>query len=116
MRRCQVWCLLVERQGKGALLVSILEDFFRRMFCVEFDVGTVTTLSGPGTGGGADAGRGCGTGQTDGSDLAAAVVAVCAGSLLRVPRGAGHGAALVDADMGQERVYSGAAVAGGGAA
>src|ERR1700733_2131889 len=81
------------------------------MFCVEFDVGTVTTLSGPRSGGGTDVGE-FGSGQEDGADLAAAPVAVCAGTFLCLPGRPGHGVAVVDTNLGQKRVHPRPAMAG----
>jgi hypothetical protein len=51
----------------------------------------------------------------DGPGLAAAAIVVCAGAVLRVPWRAGDGAALVDADMGPQYVYSGSTTTGSGA-
>ncbi len=48
--------------------------------------------------------------------MAAAAIAVRAGAVLRLSGCAGDGAAVVDADMGSECVYSGEAVVSVGAA
>src|ERR1700678_956026 len=100
----------VERQGLSALLLS----------SESFDVRTATPFpeSRAGRGPCSDTGHGAQQRvhhQKGDAGLAAAAVAVCAGAVLRVPGRAGDGAAVVDADLGPEYVYPGAAPAGSGA-
>src|SRR5580692_1875230 len=89
----------------------------RRSLCYcrswEFDVGTATTLFNTWTCCGTDTAGGDTVVQKDGSGLAAAAIAVCPGAVLRVPGCAGDDSAMVDADMGPERVHPGPALAGG---
>ena len=96
--------LPLERQGRGALLVSnlrVLSLGLSRSFTRSLMSGQPQLYSSPEPAVDRHRAR-VRDQQEDCAGLAAAAVAVCAGAVLCVPGRAGDGAAVVDADMGPQ--------------